>query len=461
LERTTEGVRILTGEPEKAIVKLSIPMMIGMLLQTIYNLADAIWISGLGHEALSAIGIFFPIFMGIVSLSSGLSIGVSSAISRRIGAKNRESANRCASYGLSLSLILGISITLLLLATMEKIIDLMSVEDLVASLTMIYSKIIISGSIFLVLSMMLGGVLRGEGDAKRSTYALAFGSILNIILDPIFIYLLDLRIAGAAYATVLSMILSNVLLLYWLFGKKDSFIEISFIKLSLDRDLREIFRVGVPSSASQLLMSIAMFVLNTLILSVGGEEGIAIFTTSWRVITFGIVPLFGMASATTAVTGAFYGARDADKLGKAYFYSIKLSFIIGLLVSSIIIIFAPQISQLFTYSIESQSFYRELISSMRILAFFLPTAPLGIMTASMFQGIGKGERALLVTIFRALILQLAFAYLLIRLFPLGLMSVWFGIVLGNAFAAFLAFFWGFLTIRSLKRAFRKYSEISE
>jgi len=446
----TEGVRILTGDPKKAIIKLSIPMMLGMLLQTVYNLADAIWVSGLGYEALSAIGIFFPVFMALISISSGISIGVSSAVSRRIGARDRSSANKCASYGITLSIILGIFVSLALLFAMDVILEFLEVERSVATLTLIYSRIIASGSLFLVFSFMLSGILRGEGDAKRSTYTMAVGSILNIILDPIFIYLLNLGIAGAAYATVLSMMISCMLSFYWMFVKKNTFVRASLMRVSFDAEMREILRVGIPSSMSQLSMSIASFILNAIILSAGGEEGVAIFTSSWRISTFGIVPLIGMASATTAVTAALYGAREGDKLSEAYLYSVKLAFLIELFLSVFIIASASQISKLFTYSIESKIFSEELTRALRILALFLPSTPFGMMTSSMFQGIGKGERALAVTITRSIILQLAFVYLLLRILNTGLQSIWIGMVLGNTVAAFIAFSCGILTVRSLR-----------
>ncbi|MDI3502916.1 MAG: hypothetical protein PWR13_922 [Archaeoglobi archaeon] len=434
-------------------------MILGMLLQTIYNFADAVWVSGLGYEALSAIGLFFPVFMLVISVSSGVSIGVSSTISRRIGAGDREAASRAASYGVTLSLILGALITASLLLFLDDFVNFMTLSPHVAKLTLDYSLIVARGTIFIVLSMMLGGILRGEGDARRATYALAAGSILNIILDPVFIYHLNLGISGAAYATVLSTAISTLILLYWLLIKRDAFVSISLRKISLDREMREILRVGIPSSVSQLSMSISMFVLNTLVLIAGGEEGIAVFTSSWRVITFGIVPLFGVASATTAVTAAFYGARNIEKLERAYFYSIKLSLLIELVTSLIIILSAPQISLLFTSSAESVKFCSELILSMRTLSLFLPTTPLGMMTASMFQGIGKGERALAITIFRAIILQLLFAYLLLQFFSRSLISVWLGMVLGNALASIFALFWGIATLRTLRKFFSKNPEI--
>lgn len=120
-EKTTKGVQLLRGDPKKAIVRLSIPMMIGMSVQTLYNLADGIWVSGLGPESLAAVGLFFPVFMGIIALAAGLGVGTSSAIARRIGARDKEGADNVAVHSLILSLALGVTITITMLPAMDSL----------------------------------------------------------------------------------------------------------------------------------------------------------------------------------------------------------------------------------------------------------------------------------------------------------------------------------------------------
>ncbi|MFA4663063.1 MATE family efflux transporter [Pyrococcus kukulkanii] len=212
-------------------------------------------------------------------------------------------------------------------------------------------------------------------------------------------------------------------------------------------------RVALPASLSQFSMSIAMFFLNRIAIMAGGENGVAVFTSAWRVTMLGIVPILGMAAATTAVTGAAYGERNTEKLEAAYLYAIKIAFMIELGVVSFIMAFAPQVAYLFTYSEIAQVIKQELISALRTLPIFLLLTPFGMMTSAMFQGIGEGEKSLILTIFRTLVMQVGFAYTFVNL-GLGLRGVWLGIVVGNMVAAVMGFTWGRVRIRAVRRALR-------
>lgn len=449
-EDYTKGVKILLGDPKKAILKLSGPMVIAMLTQSLYNIADAAWVSGIGTDALAAIGLFFPINMIIISLASGLSVGGSSAISRKIGERNKELASLAAMNSFLLGVVVGLGITFLLFPVIRFILVLIGASGKVMELTLSYARIIISFSLLIVYSNIAGGILRGEGDTKRSMYAMVTGSVLNVIIDPIFIYTFKLGVQGAAYATVLSIFVSSVILTYFIFIKKDTYVSISKMNFRLDKNLFiEILRVGIPSSFIQLTMSMSIFILNRIIISLGGPQGIAVFTTAWRIITIGTIPLLGIAAGVTAVTGAAFGARDKEKLNTGYMYSIKIGLLIEFIVLIFILIFAKQISFLFTFSKASSEILRPLIITMRILVFFLPTTPLGMLTSAMFQGIKQGEKSFVVTFLRTIVFQILFSYVLGYLFELSLIGVWIGVVFGNFLGSTIGFIWGRQTIKKL------------
>lgn len=455
-ERVTRGIQILTGDPKKAIVKLSIPMMLAMFVQTLYNLVDGIWVAGLGPEALAAIGLFFPVFMIVIALSAGLGVGVSSAISRRIGAKDKNGANIAAEHGILLALASGVVIAVLGLVVIDEVLGMIGATGKSLELSIVYARILLLGSILLTFNNVANGILRGEGDTKRAMYAMTIGSVINMILDPVFIYIMKLGVAGAAYATVISMAITSSLLLYWLFAKKDTYVSINLKKFKFNLEMtKDILRVGLPSSLAQISMSVAIFVLNSFAVKEGGDFGIAVFTSAWRVINFGTVPLIGMATAVTAVTGAAFGAKDGEKLETAHLYAVKLGLILGFSVMAIILIFAPFIAKIFTYSEGGASIYKELMIALRVLSVFLPGVPLGMLTSSMFQGIGQGGKSLAVTILRTVIMQLIFAWFFTRIIDLGLAGVWWGIVIGNATAANITFQWGRHTVKKIKCEFSK------
>ncbi|USS39879.1 MATE family efflux transporter [Thermococcus aggregans] len=455
-EKMTKGVQILRGDPKKAILKLSIPMMVGMFVQTIYNLADGIWVSGLGPNALAAVGLFFPVFTGIIALAAGLGIGASSAIARRIGARDKEGADNVAVHAVILSLLLGVVIPLTMLPTIDSLFRSMGARGEAVELAIDYARVLLIGAFVAVFNNVGNGILRGEGDANRAMLAMVLGSGLNILLDPIFIYTLGFGVVGAAYATLLSMVVTAIFIAYWLFIKGDTYVDVTLEDFSPSWEiLKDILRVGLPASLSQLSMSIAMFFLNRVAITAGGENGVAVFTSAWRVTMLGIVPILGMATATTAVTGAAYGERNIEKLETAYLYAIKLALMIELGVVAFIIIFASQVAYLFTYSETAQAIKPGLISALKTLPIFLVLTPFGMMTSAMFQGIGEGEKSLVLTIFRTLIMQVGFAYTFVHYTGLGLRGVWLGIVIGNMVAAITGFTWGRLRIRALKRAFQE------
>lgn len=454
--KPSKHVKTLLGDPKKAIIKISVPMMIGMLVQTIYNLADGIWVSGLGPEALSAIGLFFPFFLGIIAIAAGIGVGASSAVSRKIGAKDIKGADNVAEHSILLALLSGVIITSIFLPFLKQIFSSMSKNPLTTELSVSYAKVLFWVSTIMIFNNIANGILRGEGDTKRTMYAMLTGSLLNIVLDPIFIYVLHFGVVGAAYATALSFFVTFILIFYWLFIKKDTFVKIKLKNFKYNPEiLKDIFKVGIPSSLSQLAMSLAMFFINLIIVYVYGDRGIAIFTSSWRITMFGIVPLLGMAAGTTAVTGAAYGAKDFNKLKTSYHYAVKIGVIIETLVLIIVLIFAKQISYLFTYSQSSKVISSDLIKTLRIIILFIPFTPLGMLTSAMFQGIGHGLKSLILTFLRTLIGQIFFAWLFAVIFKLSIFGVWMGIVTGNVLSSFIGYSWGYFTLKKLKKEFVK------
>ena len=454
MEKTTKGVRTLLGDPRKAILKLSLPMIIAMLVQSLYNIIDGVWVSGLGAKQLGAIGLFYPVFMVIISLATGIGIGGSSSISRKIGARDKEKASIAAVTTIIIGLGIGLSLTLIVLPFVKQVFRSMGTDEETLRYVIPYAKILICGAVILTFSNVATGILRGEGDTRRAMYAMIAGSVLNILLDPIFIYKLKLGVAGAAWATLISITVTSLLTGYWLLIKKDTYVRIKFRGFRFNGRLTmEILRVGIPASISQLSMSIAMFALNMIVVKAGGTNGVAVFTSAWRIVMLGIIPLLGISTGVIAVTGAAYGAKDINRLKTGYFYGIKIGVIIELFVVTLMVIFARQISFIFTYSKTDSVIRDDLITALRILPLFLFLTPFGMFTSSMFQGIGFGERALAMSILRTIILQVFFGYLFGIVLHKGLIGVWFGIITGNVTSSFVGITWGILTINGLRNRF--------
>ena len=222
-------------------------------------------------------------------------------------------ADSAAVHTLIIGLATGIILTIFMFPFLKEIFLSTGARGKVIQMVLGYGHILVGGAVILVFTNIATGILRGEGDTKRAMYAMVLGSGLNIILDPIFIYTFKMGIVGAAWATLVSICVTAVLLIFWLFVKKDTYVEIKVLQFKFNWSItKEILRVGVPSSFAQLSMSIAMFILNYIIVKVRGTDGIAVFTSAWRIMMFGVIPLLGIAMGVTAVTGATYGARDIE-----------------------------------------------------------------------------------------------------------------------------------------------------
>ena len=454
-EIQTEGVKTLLDEPKKAIIRLALPMIVAMSVQTIYNFVDAIWVSGLGADALSAVGFFFPFFFMTMAIATGIGLGGGSAISRRIGARDKRGADNVAVHTVVIMFLAAVFLTVPLFIFAEKIFTLLGAGRTLA-MAVSYARIMFVGTLIIFFANIANAILRSEGDVKRAMFAMVLGAVINIVLDPIFIYTFGLGVAGAAWATILSLFITSLLLFNWLFLKKDSYVSFNFSKFRFNREIvRDILRVGLPASAQQLSMSFTMLMINLILVRVGGTDGVAIYVTGWRVATIAILPLLGIATAVVSVSGAAFGQGAFKKINIAFMHALKIGIIIEVVVGIAVFFLAPQITAVFTRAQGASQIASDLIVFLRIMCFFYPATAFGMFSSSMFQGVGKGTNALIATIIRTVLLTLLFTALFAFILEMGLMGVWFGIVMGNTIGAVVAFLWAKSYIRGLSATMRK------
>ncbi len=447
---TTKGVRTLLGNPKKAIIKLSIPMIVAMSVHTLYNFVDGLWVSGLGPDALSAVGFFFPFFFLIMAISTGIGVGGSAAVSRMIGAKDKKKADDVATHTIIIMVMAALIFALPFFIYAPTIFTRLGAGPIAATAGE-YARIIFGGTLIIFFGQVASALLRGEGDVKRAMVVMMISSGLNIILDPIFIYLLKLGVAGAAWATIVSICFSSGYLFYWFFIKKDTYVSIKFRQFHFQKTiLSEILKVGVPASFQQMTMSISMLILNMIAVKAGGTDGVAIFTTGWRVVLFATLPLYGIATAVVSVTGAAFGGKAFKKLDSGYMYAIKIGLIIELVMAALTFILAPHIAWLFTFTEESIRIRADLINFLHIMCIFYPAVSPGMLSSAMFQGTGKGTHSLAVTIIRTLLLTVPLTYIMAIILGLQLDGLWWGVVMGNSVGATIAFTWGRIYVNHLR-----------
>jgi len=442
------GVKNVLGDPKKGILKISIPLIIGMSVLSTYYLIDAFWLAGIGADALAAVGLFFPFFLIIIALGSGIGIGGSSAISRRIGEGNTPEANNTAVHSIVLSIITGILISIFTVPFVQVLFQSLTDNSAVLPMAISYAAILFSGATVLLFPNVASAVLRAEGNAKRAMYGLLIGGLLNIILDPLFIFHFNLGVSGAAWATLISSMVSSVFFVYWLFIKQDTFLRISSDQFQFNVEIiKNITKVGIPQTLSQIIFYLSLAILNVFVLTVTGTDGIAVFTSGLRIFSIAIIPQIGLGAAATIIIGSAYGAKKIENISTAYFYAIKIGFFIELVIAISIFIFAPQIATIFTYSAESGRIFDEIITFLRITAFLYPIFPVITVTVSLFNGIGHGINSLISNFLIDMVFQLIIAFFLGISIGLGLTGIWLGIVLASYLGAIITFIWSQLTIK--------------
>lgn len=437
-------------------------MIIAMFIQTIYNLVDTWWVSFLGTDALAAVGFVFPFFIILMAFAAGVGIGGGSAISRKIGAKDKIGADHVAIHTIILMILVTVIFTVVLFVFARDIFTWIGAGNTI-DMAVGYSQIIFAGSIFIFFTNVANAILRSEGDAKRSMYAMLLGAVLNIFLDPLFIYDkltiynitipgLGLGVPGAAWATVLSLGISSAVMFNWLFLRKDTYVIFKFHGFKFNTNiLKDIFKVGIPAALLQLSMAIMMIIVNIFIVTVvnAGTDGVAVYQTGWKVATLAIMPLIGISTAVISVIGAAYGAKDYKKLNTAYIYSLKIGLIIEIIIALATFILAPYIAASFTTSEDATRIFYTLQNFLMIICLFYPGVAFGMLTSSMFQGTGKGVNSLLVTLIRTIIFTPLFIVLFATILRMGLPGVWWGIVVANLAGSMISFLWGKIYINNL------------
>lgn len=447
------NIELLLGDYKVAIKKLAWPMMVSMFLVMAYNLADSIWVAGLGADALAAIGFITPIFMILVGLGNGIGAGANSLIARYIGAHNIDEANNTALHSLLLTVIISVLGAVVMYIALPSILEVMGAGS-ATPMALQYGNIVFLFTIVFIYSAVGTAILRSEGDVKRAMYVMAITAVFNIVLDPIFIYLLGMGVSGAAWATVFSAALSCAVLLYWMHYKKDNYLDLTLSNFHYEGSITwGILNVAIPSTAETIIFSVLGIIENYMLVMVSGNIAVATYTAGMRLIQLAMIPLMGFGTALLTVAGASYGGNDYKKLKNSYFYTLKLGIGISTIMAIIFYIFAPQISMIFAYS--SSAALAPLIADLiRIMIIFIYAVCLGMISAMLFQGVGKGLTSLVLTFIRALLLEVVFSYLFGILFGWGVNGIYYGVVVGGSLGGLISLTWATLYVRRLNKNYK-------
>lgn len=449
LSNDSSNVDVMLGNPKKALLKMSVPLIVSLLISSFYNLIDAAWVSGLGADALAGVGFFTPIFMVLVGFGNGLGAGAAFAISKYIGEEDKIKADNASVHSIILDIFVSLILTIVLLVFLNPILRIMGAGQTI-NYAIDYGMILLVGSILVILSNAFYGIFRGEGDSKRPMYAMIASAILNIILDPIFIYTLKLGVRGAAIATLISAVFVILILIYWFYVKKDTFLKPNLSNFDFNKEIStDIVKVGIPASIQLLNNAFFAAVFSMLLVYVGSTDSVAVYSTGWRIVIITTTPLLAIGTALISVIAANYGAKNYKNIQIAHRYAMKVSLLLAIVVMVLTNVFAGEISSLFTSSGSSARISAELTSFISWIVIYYPTMAVGVPSTYVFQGIGKGITAMFQTIMRETGFTIFFAVLFAVVLNYGVWGAWMGIVLGEIVSNNLTGIWADWQIRKL------------
>ena len=401
---SNKNIDLLANQPvSKAIIKLSIPMVMGMMVQVFYNLVDTYFVGMLGDSnQLAAANISLPIFMLLMGMASIIGTGASSYISRCLGMNDYEQANKTTSISAGLLLLISIVVSILGILFCKPIVMALGASGETYKYTYQYVIIMLIGSIGVMGNFAFGQLLRAEGNAVKSMMGMLIGTVVNVVFDPIFIFTFNLGVTGAALATILGNVLG---LIYYLacFAKGKTVLKIKLKLFSFDKNiLGEIFKIGLPSSLNQILMGSATIVANNIAISYGTETvaGIGVAT---KIIMIGTFIFIGFSTGCQPIIGYSYGANNIDRVKDVIKTGTKITFVIGI---SLFIILALSSSFLISLFTNNPNVINKGTTILRGLIWSLPFLGGQMISTSSAQSMGKAMPALILSISRQGILYI-------------------------------------------------------
>ncbi len=389
----------LGTEPiSKLLVKQSVPASIGILVMSLNILVDTIFVGNwIGSIAIAAINVVLPVSFFIAALGMAIGIGGSSIISRALGANNKEKALKTFGNQITLTLLITVAMAAVGLYFVNELIPAFGGKGDIFEPAKIYYRIVLYGVPVLALSMMGNNVLRAEGKPKIAMIAMIIPSVGNLLLDYILINLLDMGMAGAAWASTISYVLCFLFIL-WFFLSKRSELRISFSHFGLNKAiLKEITALGFVTLARQAVVSITYLLMNNILFNLGGEASVTMYGIIGRMLMFALFPVLGVTQGFLPIAGYNYGANKFPRVRESINKAIKYAGLLALVIFVLIMTFPEAIVSVFT---KDQVILDETPSAMRWVFAAIPIIAIQLIGSAYFQAIGKATPALLLTLTR-------------------------------------------------------------
>ena len=430
----------------KLLVVMSVPTMFSMLIQAMYNIVDSIFVSHYSEKALTAVSLAFPMQMLMFSFAIGTSVGVCSVISRRLGERRLEEAQKAAQTGYTIELMLMVAFVLIGAFLSKPFIRLYTSDAELISMTSVYLQICMMLSIGSFVNVFCEKALQSTGDTIHPMIIQASGAIFNVIFDPILIFgylgFPAMGVAGAAYATVAGQIFAMILGIVFL--KRNRHLSVRLLRPRIYRDsAQDIIKVGLPAVIMQGIGTIMTSLMNAILITFD-VLATTVFGVYFKLQSFVFMPIFGMNSGLMPILGYNYGAKNKPRMMRALKLGIVFAFIFMSLGTLIFNLLPDTLLGLFNAS-DSLKSLGEV--ALRLISLSFPLAAISIILGALFQAMGDGFYSMVVSVVRQLFILIPCAWLFGRLF--GLNAVWFSFLTAEVFALVLSLFFFRKELRKL------------
>ncbi len=433
--------------PKKGLWTLAIPAMVGMSLQTIYMIADMVFVGRVGPDALTALAFNAPLFVLGLGVSFGLGTGVTAVIARSIGAGDKKAADNTAEHAMVLGAVMALVFTVVGLKWGQDALGVLGVPAEIAGQAWAYLRIMVGGFVFMMFSVFFGAILSGEGDVKTPVAIQGLGTILNIILDPILIFGFGMGVSGAALATVTSQALGCVVFAYLLFAKDHAYVTFTPKDFQLSGSiLGKIVKIGAPASFSFFIMAFLGSLFNRILVTFSGEA-VAAFQVGLRLNQLFVLPLMAIAGALVTLVGMFMGAKRYDLVRQVVRYAMTRSMGAAIVIGVIFYFAATRMMGVFT---EDPDILQIGAGMLQVIVFSYPLVAVAILTGRILQGMGYGMPIMVISALRLLLIAGPLAWVFVFVFDKPLVWVWYSLVIGSVGGATVAAVWLRVAIQRLE-----------
>ena len=408
----------------RLIMKMSLPLMISMLIQALYNIVDSMFVARVSETALTAVSLAFPLQNLLIAFGVGTGVGMASYLSRKLGEKDTETATKAAGNGITLAVITWILFAILGLTIVKPFMALFTDDAELLGLSTSYSEIVMIFSFFMLLSMMNERILQGTGDSFSSMLSQMTGAITNIILDPVFIFVFKMGVNGAAIATVIGQAVGCAVSLYFVIRNKYIKIKPQHLKLE-KRMVASIYSVGAPTIITNSIGTVMTGAMNAILIGFS-TTAVSVFSVYFKLQSFVFMPIFGLSSGMVPIIAYNYGARKKKRVMSTIYIGTIIA--IGIMVVGTIVfnLFPEVLLSLFS---ATEEMYRLGVPALRIISLCFVSAAISIGLGSSFQATGYGIGTMIVSISRQLLVLIPTAYIMAKL--VGINGVWFSFIIAE------------------------------